>query len=202
MEPCSASGETRAAGHFRAVTLGAFTWRNPDRVAMLFAVARNSGAGTLAAHFLLLSACLNFPVVFAIARLSPFRLFGRLYGADFLSAMPEFALLGDPGAFDAFMAENDYGRNVLLPILGMTFLATLAIQAVFCAAAVFLLGISRMNLSPLSPRGRAGLVLYSSTLPVLLSAVLGMFLPAVHIIVCYLAVIMLVFQRSSLCPNG
>jgi len=196
--------------YLRAVTLGAFTWRNEERIALLLDHIRRTGGRWLVLHFLLLLICLNFPVTFAIAKLSPFELFNRLYGEDFLLTTPwiDGALLesqarGDVAEFfNMFMLENHYGRNVLLPLLGIAFILILVIQAVFYLSASFFLRISRMNLAPLSFQDRMGLVLYSSTLPVLLSSLFGLFLPTVHIIVCYFAIILFVFQRSSLCPDG
>ncbi|MCL2601045.1 MAG: hypothetical protein FWD88_07690 [Treponema sp.] len=192
--------------YLRAVTLGAFTWRNEERIAMLFECMRGAGGKWLALHFMLLSVCLNFPIIFAMARLSPFELFGRLYGEDFMDTMPMFADAyltpgygtPDPGDFNLLMLENDYGRTILLPILGAAFFLTLVIQAVFYLSAVFFLRISRMNIAPISFRDRMGLALYSSTLPVLLASLFGMFLPTVHIIIYYFAIIFIVFQRSSL----
>jgi len=197
--------------YFRAVTLGAFTWRNEERIALLFDHIRKTGGKWLALHFLLLSVCINFPLTFAIARVSPFELFGRGFGADFLDTVPEFAGLAgdlraggqiDVGEFNMLMAEAGFGRSVLMPILGVAFILTLVLQAMFYLSASFFLRISRMNMAPLSFRDRMGLAIYSSTLPALLATLFGMFLPTVHIIVCYFAIIFIVFQRSSLCPDG
>jgi hypothetical protein len=55
-----------------------------------------------------------------------------------------------------------------------------------------------MDSDPLPFRERLALLLFTSTLPCLAAAVFGLFLPAVHIIVCYLAVILLTFPRSRL----
>jgi len=181
--------------YFRAITLGAFTWRNEGRIALLLEHMRKAGGKWSALHFLLLSVCLNFPITFAVARLSPSVMLGRLFGEDFLQ-MPEFA--GVP----MYVLENDFGRVFLMPVLLAGFALVLVIQAVFYLSAGFFLRISRMNVAPLSFGDRMGLALYSSTLPVLLSSLFGLFLPTVHIIVCYFAIIFIVFQRSSLCPDG
>ena len=198
--------------YLRAVTLGAFTWKNTERIALLLDHVRKQGAFWPLLHFLLLTFCLNFPVTLSMARLAPFELYSRLYGENFVSALPEggrvFFTDGtaiDQSAvagFNLFMFENGYGRNVLMPLLGIAFGLTLIIQAVFYLCTVFFLGLSRMHSSPLSFRDRTGLALYSSTLPVLAAALFGLYLPTVHIIVYYFIIIFLVFQRSKLCPNG
>ena len=180
--------------YFKTVTLGAFTWKDEERISLLFEHIRNTGTGWLLLHFLLLSFCLYFPVIFAMARLEPFELYSRLYGENYSSALP--------ADFNMLMLESGYGRNTLLPLLGMALGLVLIIQTAFYLCAVFFLGLSRMNLAPLSFRSRLGLALFSSTLPVLASALFGLFLPTVHVIVFYFMVMFFVFQRSKLCPNG
>jgi hypothetical protein len=198
--------------YFKTVTLGAFTWRNGERAAMLFAHIRRLGGGWIALHFALVTLCLHFPATLAMARLTPLELYSRLYGGNFINALPESAraALGETPAmdqtavenFNALMLENGYGGNVLLPLLGMALGLTAIIQAVFYLCAVFFLGLSRMNAEPLSFRERLGLAVFSSTLPALAMAVFGLFLPTVHIIVFYFIVIFIIFQRSNICPNG
>ena len=192
--------------YFRAVTLGAFTWKDAGRVALLLDVIRMTGGKWIALHFMLLSVCLSFPITFAVARLSPHELFGRLLGGDFMYDMPELAGAqtteghGDAAyRFNEFMLENDFA---LFPILAATFGLILIIQAAFYLSTVFFLRVSRMNVAPISFGDRMGLAIYSSTLPALLATSFGMFLPTVHIIIYYFAIIFIVFQRSSLCPNG
>jgi hypothetical protein len=99
--------------------------------------------------------------------------------------------------FDALALESGYGRQMLLPLLGIVFCATIVIQAAFYLCAAFCLGLSRMTSSPLPFRIRFSLAVFSSTLPVLASSLLGLFLPAVHIIVFYFIVIFFIFQRNS-----
>ena len=206
--------------YFRVVTLGAFTWKNEARIGQLFDCIRNMGGKWLVLHFLLLTVCLNFPVTLAIARLSPFELYSRLYGEQLVSALPEnlgsiftenlsdgvINLEDTPAAvineFNAIMLESGYGAVVLMPILVMAFGLTLIIQAVFYLCAVSFLRISRMYVTPLSFRSRIGLALFSSTLPVLGAALFGLYLPTVHIIIYYFIIIFFIFQRSRLCPNG
>ena len=180
--------------YFKAVTLGAFTWKNEERIELFFEQIRNTGTPWLLLHFLLLSLCLNFPVMFAIARLPPYELYSRLYGFDFTQESPvEFNLL---------MYESGFSMNVLLPLLGMALGLVLVIQAAFYLCAVFFLRLSRMNLAPLSFRSRLGLAVYSSTLPVLAASLFGLFLPTVHIMIYYFMVMFFIFQRSRLYPNA
>jgi hypothetical protein len=200
------------SGYLRTVTLGAFTWRDEKRVTMLFAHIRGMGAGWIALHFILLTLCLNFPATLAIARLPPYELYSRLYGDNFSGALPDAAraAFGETGAadpqavesFNAQMFASGYGRDTLLPLLGMSLALTALIPAVFFLCAAFFLRLSRMNAAPLSFRERLGLSLFSSTLPALFAALFGLFLPTVHIIVFYFIVILIIFQRSRLCPNG
>ena len=197
--------------YFKAVTLGAFTWRNEDRIALLMDHIRKMGAGWLLLHFLILTLCLNFPVMYQIARLDPFEFYSRLYSGNTASdalVTTSDASLPDPrsseeiDAFNSEMSDNNYGRAVLLPMLAFSFGLTVIIQIVFYLCAIFFLGLSRMNVSPLSFKERTGLCLFSSTLPVLIAALFGLFLPTVHIIIYYFIIIFFIFQRSKLCPNG
>ncbi len=184
--------------YLRTVTLGAFTWKNEERIALLFEHISRVGTAWLLLHFLLLTFCLNFPVTLIMARLSPFELYSRLYGEN---AVEE--IMGNPAAqvsaeeFNMRMIENGYGKNILIPLLGICFCFTMIIQAVFYLCAVFFLGLSRINLSPLSFHDRLGLSIFSSTLPVLSAVMFGLVLPTVHIIVFYLIVIFFIFQRNS-----
>ena len=166
--------------YFRVVTLGAFTWTNKDRITLLFENIKKAGTAPLFLHFFLLTLCLNFPVVFQIVRLSPEELYSRLHGETFYAYLPQAA------------------ENILFPLLVMSFIVVMIIQIVFYLLAVFFLGLSRMDTSPLSFYEKMGLVLYSSTLPVLFAALFGLFiLPAVHIIIYYFLVMFFMFQRSG-----
>jgi len=209
--------------YFKTVTLGAFTWKNEERIALLLEHIRKVGAGWLLLHFLLLTLCLNFPVMFQIARLDPFEFYSRLYSGNSEqrtenneqrtmnkeqrtenNLVPDGQLLSldSIDEFNQQMADNNFGRAVLLPMLAFSFGLTLIIQIVFYLCAVFFLGLSRMNAAPLLFRDRMGLCLFSSTLPVLAAALFGLFLPTVHIIIYYFIIIFFIFQRSKLCPNG
>jgi len=197
--------------YFRAVTLGAFTWKNEERIALLLENIRKAGNSWLLLHFILITSCLGFPVTFSIARLSPFELYNRLYGEFFLHALPDSArealLSGDElnetavEDFNMLMYESGYGRNVFLPLLGIACGLVLIIQLVFYLSAVFFVGLSRLNVKPLSFRDRMGIALYSSTGPVLAASLFGFYLPTVHIIIFYFMVMFFMFQRSKLCPD-
>jgi len=195
--------------YFKTVTLGAFTWKNEERVALLLDHIRKMGNLWLLLHFMLLTLCLNFPVMYQIARLDPYEFYSRLYSGTTTPnsrlPTPDSRLPNSEEAineFNAQMTDNNYGRYVMLPILGFSFGLTLIIQIVFYLSAVFFLGLSRMNVAPLSFKERTGLCLYSSTLPVLAAALVGIFLPTVHIIIYYFIIIFVIFHRSKLCPNG
>jgi len=197
--------------YFKTVTLGAFTWKNEERIALLIDYIRKTRRRWLALHFLLLTICLNFPVMFQITRLSPNEFFSRLYSGNsnfmFNEQENENIELSGPQSQSQSQSlvpspHSNYGREVLLPTLAFLLGVMLIIQIAFYLSAVFLLGVSRMNMAPLSFKERFGLSVFSSTLPVLAASVFGLFLPTVHIIVYYFLIIFFVFQRSKLCPNG
>ena len=177
--------------YFQTVTLGAFTWKNEERLGMLFSRIRAQGVPVLVLHFLLITICLNFPVTFSIARADPSEFYSRLYGENFTGDM------GETADFNRTMIENGYGRDILLPMLGMCLFITFIITAVFYLCTAFFLGIARMNASVMNFRSRLSLAVFSSTLPAFVTSVFGFFMPSVHIIVFCLIVILITFQRSS-----
>jgi hypothetical protein len=195
--------------YFRAVTLGAFTWRNEDRVCLFLSCVRKAGGRWVLLHFMLLAVCLDFPVTLSISRLEPYQLFSRLYGENFRTFLiPELMASGSDAAdtaslidendFNLFMIEAGYGANTLLPLLALAFIVVLVLHTVFYLLIAFFLGLSRMNMAPLSFGDRMGLAAYSSTLPALVCSLFGLFIPGVHIIVFYFIVMFLAFQRSKL----
>jgi len=183
--------------YFKTVTLGAYTWKNEERIGLLLEYIRKTGFRWMLLHFFLVSLCLNFPVILSISRLEPHQFYSRIYGSSLPVEIPE-----NIDDFNITMMENGYGRNVLMPFLGMAFGLVLIIQIVFYLSTVFFVGISRMHVTPLSYGDRFGIAVYSSTLPVLFSTVIGLILPTVHIIIFYFLVMFFVFQRSKLCQNG
>jgi hypothetical protein len=195
-------------GYFEAVTLGAFSFRDKAKTTRLLSLLGGMGSSLVLLHLLVVSLALNFPVMFAISRLSPYELYSRLYGEDLPGLLPEeLRLLWDREdaegrenlirRFNLLMFQNGWGRRVMLPLLGLALFLVLILQAVFYLAAVFFLGLNRMNSAPLSFRSRLGLFAFSSTLPALVSALFGLWLPTVHLLVFYFAVIFIGFQRSK-----
>ena len=184
--------------YFQAVTLGCFgkfsprTGESPERFA---ALVRGMKTSRLVLHFFLLSIALNFPVMFAVSRLKPYALYSRLYGENFV-------IPGSVEDFNILMYQNAYGKRSVLPILVTAFALVLILQLVFYVLAALCLGLQRLPLTYLSFKDRVGLLLFSSTGAALLAALFGLWLPTVHIIVFYLAVIAIGFRRSKLCPNG
>jgi hypothetical protein len=189
--------------YFEAVTLGAFgnLFSPPEdasgRAERFIFLLKGMKSSRLVLHFILISLALNFPVMFAAARLSPYELFSRLYSGSLAELMT-----GTVEDFNLLMYQNAYGRHILVPVLGMAFALVLILQAAFYALAALCMGFQRMTLSPLSFRNRLGLLLFSSTLPVIPAVLFGLWLPTVHILVFYLSVIIIGFRRSALCPNG
>jgi hypothetical protein len=197
--------------YLRAVTLGAFTWRNEERIALFLAYVRNAGVPWLLLHFLLLAICLNFAITYSVARLEPYELFSRLYGENFDAFAASFIEAGAAGGsasiieeddFNLLMIESGYGANTLMPLLAFAFGIVLVLQIAFYLSITFFLGLSRMNMAPISFRDRLGLVIFSSTLPAFVAALLGLFMPGVHLIVFYFVVMFLAFQRSKLGDRG
>jgi hypothetical protein len=182
--------------YFQAVTLGAFSIRDTAKAERLISLIRGMGLPLLVLHFLFITAVLNFPVIFAIVRLPPHDLFTRI--------LPEAVTIDQTNIddFNMLMLESGYGRKIMLPILGMASGLVVILQGAFYLTAAFFLRLSRMVSAPMPLRERLGLLLFSSTLPVLLAALFGLYLPTVHIIVFYLAVILIGFQRSKLCLIG
>ena len=182
--------------YFKTVTLGSFTWKDENRLRLLFSHISEEGVGVLFFHFLLITICLNFPVTFNIARADPSEFYSRLYGETFELETDETE------DFNLAMIESGYGRNMLLPMLWMSYFVIFITLTVFYLCAAFFLGIARMNAFAMDFRSRLSLALFSSTLPALFSSVLGFFLPAVHIIVFCLTVIIITFQRSNILRNA
>jgi hypothetical protein len=165
-------------------------------------LAGNMGAPLMFLHFLLIAGALNFPVMTALARLDPWELYSRLYGSAFAGMLPEeFAAAGSGTSagqeliedFNLTLYHGGYGARVLLPILALAFALILILQTIFYLCGAFCLGLTQMTFSPMSFRNRLGVFIMASTIPAVASALFGLWLPAVHIIVFYLAVIPLVF---------
>jgi hypothetical protein len=204
--------------YFEMVSLGAFFFSDKDKAARFIALLKELKTRRLVLHFLLVTVCLNFPVMFAIAKIEPYEVFSRLYGENFLVVQPDGTATINPDGpaadslnsftddmadtfmaenFNALMIQNGYGRKVMLPLIGMAFVLVFILQAAFYASAAFCIGLQRLVGASLSMRDRLGLLLFSSTLPVLLAALLGLWLPTVHILLFYFAVIIIGFQRSK-----
>jgi hypothetical protein len=196
--------------YLEAVTLGAFGFRGAEKAGRLVVMISGLPASWLWLHFFIISAALNFPVMAAIAGLSPFEFFTRLYGANFVSMLPEAARSFIPenaavidagseavNSFNLFMLQNNYGTIILLPVLAAAFGVILILQAAFYLLAAFCMGLQRMTRQYLKFRDRLGLLLFSSTLPVFAAALFGFWLPTVHIIVFYFTVILIGFYRSG-----
>ncbi|GHU99320.1 hypothetical protein FACS189483_08440 [Spirochaetia bacterium] len=200
--------------YFEAVTLGAFSLRDAAKNGRFITLIREMKWPWVLLHFCIITIALGFPVTLIIARLPPNELFTRLYGENFLAANPDgaaafnlensgveplnsFPDIATVADFNTLMLQNGYGRNVLLPLLGMASGIVLILQIAFYALAAFFIRLSRINTEPLTFRERLALLLFSSTLPVLLAALFGLYLPTVHIIVFYFAVILLGFYRSK-----
>jgi hypothetical protein len=185
--------------YFEAVTLGAFgtALGGPDGAERFIFLLRRMKVSWFIFHFFLITLAINFPVMFAIARLPPYELFSRFHGDTIAGLIP-----GGAEDFNLLMYQNAYGRNILLPVLAGAFVLVLVLQIGFYTLSALGVGLQRMTLSYLSFRNRLALLLFSSTPAALLASLFGLWLPTVHIVVFYLAVIIISFRRSALCPNG
>jgi hypothetical protein len=186
--------------YLEAVTLGAFSFRDAPGARRFFILAGETPVRFLLLHFFLVSVALNFPLMLAITRLPPHEAFTRLYGENpALGEETRSELVDD---FDLYMYERGYGRTIMLPLIAMAFTLVLVLQTVFYLLAALFMGLQRMNFSPLPFPAALNFLVLSSTLPVFLAALFGLWLPAVHIMLFYLAVIVIGFHRSKLCQNG
>jgi hypothetical protein len=153
----------------------------------------------MAVHILVITLALNFPVMVALARLEPWDVYSRLYGAQFQAMLPSelTPTSEDLGRedFNTALYAGGYGRRVLLPLLGFTFFLVLILLLVFYGAAAFFLGLSRLTDAPLSYQDRFGILVFSSTLPAAASALFGLWLPTVHLLVFFLAEIMVATRQ-------
>jgi hypothetical protein len=201
----SRAGEARR--YFEAAALG------NGRLRRFAELAGSVKVSFLVLHFLVIALALNFPVMFALSRLAPYDFFSRFYGPGFAEMLPPeiFPSGAEPGAvpgagtgaveamaenFNGTMYAEGYGRRVMLPLLAFTFALILVLQTVFYALSALFLGAARMTTSPLSFRQRLGILVFSSTPPALAAALLGLWLPAVHLVVFYLAEGILAFAVS------
>lgn len=226
----NAYGRPRLKDYFECVTLGAFSFRDEKKLRRFFTLTGSLKARYIALQLLVASLALNFPLTLAVARLSPFELYSRLYGGNFTRTLPDEmktalsandsnaavdnsvavynstaddaiadSMIDDQFVenFNLVMAQNHYGRNTLLPLLAFIFGVTLVLQAAFYGMACFFMGLQRMHSSRLSYKERLAILAFSSTLPVFLSALLGLWIPTLHIIVFYFAVILTATGRAK-----
>jgi pullulanase len=144
------------------------------------------------------SLALFFPVMFAVARLSPWEFFSRLYGeSPEALVFPAEAGLFSEEEFNAASYASGYAGKALLPALLLCFGVVLTLQGAFYLCASGLMGLHRVTRSRFSFRERFNLFVMGSTLPVIGSLIFGVFVPTVHILVFYLAVTMLGFHASE-----
>jgi hypothetical protein len=200
------NGRTHLNDYFECVTLGAFSFRDEKKVRRFFDLIKGIKPRYIALHLLVVTFALNFPVMLAIARLSPFETYSRLYGDNFVPMLPVEVKAAFPGGvldhqvvedFNLFMMQNSYGQRVLLPLIAFIFGIVLILQAAFYGTACFFMRLQRLHFSRLSYKERLGILAWSSTLPVFLSALLGLWMPTLHIIVFYFAVILTGFGKAK-----
>ncbi|MDR0784589.1 MAG: hypothetical protein LBE74_01725 [Treponema sp.] len=199
--------------YLETVTLGASF--SKDSAPRFMTLIEKTKTRTIVLQALMVSLALNFPIMFSIARLSPYQVFSRLYAENFVSSLPDDmrarmeantdseGFVIDESAherivedFNTAMIQNDYGK-IATALMGIGFLLVLVLQTAFYLAASFCMGLQRMVIAPLSFRSRVGILAFSSTLPVFVAALIGLWMPTLHIVVFYFAVIFIGFWRSK-----
>jgi hypothetical protein len=192
--------------YFEAVTLGAFSLRDAAKTARFLRLVQALPFWARLFQFVVIAVALNFPVMLVIARLPPYELFTRLYGGTLPPLPPEAMAVFDNAEevnievindFNFYMLENGYGRRILLPLLGMAAALVVILQLAFYLFAAVCMGLQRMVSIALPFWDRIAFLLFLSTLPAGLSLLFGLFLPTVHLIVFYFAVILIGFYRNG-----
>jgi hypothetical protein len=157
---------------------------------------------------------LNFPIMFNIARLSPYQVFSSLYAENFVPSLSEDLrsrieantdsdgltidetiheqIVGD---FNTAMLQNDFGK-ISAALMGMGFFLVIVLQIAFYLTAAFCMGLQRPIIAPLAFRSRVGILAFSSTLPVFAASLMGLWMPTLHILVFYFAVLLIGFRRN------
>lgn len=168
-------------------------------------LARGLKKRYLVPHFLFITLTLDVPILFAITKLAPWDFYSRLYGERFAElagaelGQPIYPAFADSGLIDEFnQALYRAGFGNMLPLVLLTaFILVLVLNLVFYALAAVFMGLHRMNSTRFSFRERLSIFIISSTLPVIGSSVLGLFVPALHIVVFYFAEILTGFALSN-----
>lgn len=98
--------------------------------------------------------------------------------------------------FNDVAVNNQYYTSLLMPVLLMLFIVLIVLQLFFYIMLTVLLGTYRMNSKKFSFLLRFKLLLIASSAPALISTLIGFVIPALHIIIFELVVIMFVMFIS------
>jgi hypothetical protein len=199
--------------YLETVTLGASF--SKDDAPRFIALVEKTKTRTIVIQLLMITLALNFPVMFSIARLSPYQVFSRLYAENFVLSLPDDmrvrmeANITPDGFvvdeaiheqivedFNTAMIQNDYGK-ISTAFMGIGLLLVIVLQTAFYLTAAFCIGLQRMDSTFLRFRTRVGILAFSSTLPVFAAALLGLWMPTLHIVIFYFVVIFIGFWRSK-----
>ncbi|MEG2404353.1 MAG: hypothetical protein RSC01_05475 [Oscillospiraceae bacterium] len=96
-------------------------------------------------------------------------------------------------AFSRIAMYNMYIPQVLLPVLLIAFFITFILQLFFYLISAIAIGVFRLTATRFEFSKKVKIVILSSLFPALLSMILGLFLPAVHIVVFQLLNLLLIF---------
>jgi len=119
-----------------------------------------------------------------------------------LSVPSEFFTSGDlirpfGEVFSMIAVYNMYIPHLLLPMLMIAFLILLVLQLLFYLMSATFLGIFRLASSRFVFGERIKIAIMSSLFPALISAAVGFFLPAVHIILFQMINLVILFSFSK-----
>jgi hypothetical protein len=98
--------------------------------------------------------------------------------------------------FNDEMIRSGYDK-IVIALVGAGFFLVLVLQTGFYLTAGFCMGLQRVGDNFLTFRVRVGILAFSSTLPVFVAALIGLWAPTLHIVVFYFAVIVIGFRRNK-----
>ncbi|MDR1216634.1 MAG: hypothetical protein LBK25_08130 [Treponema sp.] len=196
--------------YLEAITLGASL--SKDNAPQFLALLEKMKTRTIVLQLLMVTLALNFPIMFNIARLSPYQIFSSLYAENFVPSLSDDLRLrieantdSDGLTIDETIHEQivedfntamlDFGK-ISTALMGMGFFLVIVLQIAFYLTVAFCMGLQRPLIAPLAFRSRVGILAFSSTLPVFAASLMGLWMPILHILVFYFAVLLIGFRRN------
>ena len=112
--------------------------------------------------------------------------------SEFFNELNNFGIV-----FSMIAMYNMYITSFLFPLLGIAFFVLFVLQLFFYLVSALFLRLFRMASSKIGFGSRVKIVILSSTFPALLSAAVGFFLPAVHVILFQMLNLLLLYFLSK-----